>query len=812
MRGRFLDETLSKFFRLLILPVLLLVGFFCWGELALAETINITEDLEISEDTVWKSGDKIIIKSPNGAYVSPGGILTIEPGVIVKLDVNKYLATFGGTINIEGDANNPIIITSLKDDNAGGDDNNDGDATAPSAGDWMSIIAEGSGSIINIDYAEIKYAGAAGAVVISEADQVNINHSSIIQNQYSIKAVNFNSVNIENSNLFNPECVSTLILGKEICGIGIYNNGGIQINAQNNYWGHNQGPSTFESMFIEDEIRGLFVYGDVQTEPFLTSPWTPPESEPEPEYTGPEPIIFVPGVTACINLKVLTDLQESSYDWEIFGTYYQGLIKTIEASGFTQGEDFFIGCYDWRKTNGYNPDETVNSGEEYLMHWIDRALENSSSTKVDIIAHSMGGLLSRSYIQGDNYRDDVDQFVMLGTPNYGSSDSYFPWEGGDVPSNWPLADRVRLKSYLTYLKFKGINITNVNTVHEKIPSIKQLLPTYDYIKNKDTELIILNSLMEEQNTWLKELNAEENLNKLTERTTSVKIINGGGVSTRNTITVADRTLLDITLNKWPDGRPDESIINNKENGDGTVLSSGVLINGIASSTINGVEHSKLPDQAALLVLQELGLESEQIFNSPEVEDMLIVMVASPVEPVITTSDNKQVGGGVNEIENAQYFSAGDSGVKIIAIPNPPGGGFTVSLTGNGDGSYNMASIYSTRGSTVSSETSGEVAGGQNIIYNSNLQTGANPNLGELLLPVAEPEEKSAPQNNISGGSVPLWSLRKENNQQKVLGVKISDEKEKKDKEVSGNIFKAYAIYSPTMEKALLSYFINFLRY
>jgi hypothetical protein len=805
MQGGFLDKTLSKFFRFLILFVFLLAGFFCFGESALAETINITEDLEILEDAVWKGGDKIIIKSPNGVYVSPGGILTIEPGAIVKLDVNKYLATFGGTINIEGDANNPIIITSLKDDNAGGDDNNDGDATAPSAGDWMSIIAEGPGSIINIDYAEIKYAGAAGAVVISEADQVNINHSSIIQNQYSIKAVNFNSVNIENSNLFNPECIPTDILGKEVCGIGIWNYGANQIIARNNYWGHNQGPSTFDSMFIEDEIRGTLAYGNVEFNPYLTSEW----ELPEPEPTGPEPIIFVPGVTACINLKVLTDLEESSYDWEIFGTYYQGLIKTIETAGFTRGEDFFIGCYDWRKTNGYNPDETVNSGEEYLMHWIDQALENSSSTKVDIVAHSMGGLLSRSYIQGNRYRDDVDQFIMLGTPNYGSSDAYYMWEGGESPENWNEFKWI-LRTYLTYLKFKGLNITNVNTVHEKIPSIKQLLPTYDYVKNKETELIILNSLMEEQNTWLKELNEEENLNKLTERTASVKIINGDGVSTSNTITVADRTLFDVTFNKWPDGRPDENIIDNRDNGDGTVLSSSVLIDGIASSTILGVKHSELPDQAALLVLQELGLESEQVFSSPEVADMLIVIVASPVEPVVTTADNKQVGGGVNEIENAQYFSAGDSGVKIIAIPNPASGDFTVNLTGNGDGSYSMASIYSNSGSTISAETSGEVFSGQNITYNSSLQSGDSPSLGALSLPAEETEENE-PQNSSPGGSVPLWLLREMSKQPKVLGVKIHQPDER-DNEIPGNTFKINLIYSPAMEKALLNNFINFLRY
>ncbi|PIR93445.1 hypothetical protein COT99_00730, partial [Candidatus Falkowbacteria bacterium CG10_big_fil_rev_8_21_14_0_10_43_10] len=619
----------------------------------------------------------------------------------------------------------------------------------------------------------IKYAGSSGSgALYVYKSKLTINNAVITDNGAAINSTQ-SELTVSNSIMHNnmiPWMGDTLI----DAGVDNNNNASYSVDARNNWWGSADGPCPWRQLIPSstpiwtvdmEELCGSRVLVDtgVVYEPWLTS--EPVFTEPEPE-----PIIFVPGITACINLKVLTDLEESSYDWEIFGQYYQGLIKTIEAAGFTQGENFFIGCYDWRKTNGYNPDAAVNSGEEYLKYWIDLALENSSSTKVDIVAHSMGGLLSRSYIQGSRYRNDVNNFIMLGTPNYGSTDSYNLWEGGEIPEKWNEFKWI-LRTYLTYLKFKGLNITNVATVHEYIPSIKQLLSTYDYIINKETELILSNNLMNEQNSWLKELNAAENLEKLTERTTNVKIINGDGVSTRNTITVGDRSLADIVLNKWPDGRPDEDIIDNRDNGDGTVLSSSVLISGIASSTVAGAEHSALPDQAALLVLQELGLASGQVFSSPEINDMLIVMVASPVDPIVTTADNKQVGGSVNEIANAQYFSAGDSGVKIIAIPNPPSGNFTVSLTGNNGGSYNMVSIYSNSGSTVSSETSGEVNSGQNIVYSSNLQSGASPNLGELLLPV----EESEPENVPSGGAVPIWLLQEMSGQPKILGIKIYQE-------------------------------------
>jgi len=50
-------------------------------------------------------------------------------------------------------------------------------------------------------------------------------------------------------------------------------------------------------------------------------------------------------------------------------------------------------------------------------------LEQYHVKKVDIVAHSMGGLVSRWYIQYGAYRNDVNKLVMLGTPNHGVWDA-----------------------------------------------------------------------------------------------------------------------------------------------------------------------------------------------------------------------------------------------------------------------------------------------------------------------------------------------------------------------------------------------------
>jgi PKD repeat protein len=50
-------------------------------------------------------------------------------------------------------------------------------------------------------------------------------------------------------------------------------------------------------------------------------------------------------------------------------------------------------------------------------------LDQYNVNKVDIVAHSLGGLVSRWYIQHDAYRNDVNKLIMLGTPNHGVWDA-----------------------------------------------------------------------------------------------------------------------------------------------------------------------------------------------------------------------------------------------------------------------------------------------------------------------------------------------------------------------------------------------------
>ncbi len=95
----------------------------------------------------------------NKVSVLEGATLTFQAGTIVKMmgSLDVYGLDVYGALVMQGNASNPVIFTSLKDDSVGGDTNNDGNASAPAPGDWGLIMLESADSSALIQYATIRY-------------------------------------------------------------------------------------------------------------------------------------------------------------------------------------------------------------------------------------------------------------------------------------------------------------------------------------------------------------------------------------------------------------------------------------------------------------------------------------------------------------------------------------------------------------------------------------------------------------------------------------------------------------------------------
>lgn len=113
----------------------------------------------IDVDTTWTPGNVYVITCE--VTVAEGATLTVMPGTVVKAyygNITPGSITVRGRLVAEGTVDAPVVFTSIKDDEHGGDTNADGAATVPGPGDWQSLNFE-AGSSGRIANALIAYGG-----------------------------------------------------------------------------------------------------------------------------------------------------------------------------------------------------------------------------------------------------------------------------------------------------------------------------------------------------------------------------------------------------------------------------------------------------------------------------------------------------------------------------------------------------------------------------------------------------------------------------------------------------------------------------
>ena len=240
--------------------------------------------------------------------------------------------------------------------------------------------------------------------------------------------------------------------------------------------------------------------------------------------TSGYPVILVPGMMGstlsnfafpslsfqepCKNLKIYD--RNSDYGWD-------ELEEKLIDEGFK-----VVRCpWDWRM-------ECDAAYGEYLIEKIDDALilAGVNTDKVYIVAHSMGGLMVRAYIQGleYNYRNDVAKVAFVGTPHLGSCNPYYIWEGGDPKTVDDITDSGRESIINVYTNTLRNLWQHYNTnayelslfrkptrdfVQEHVPSLRQLMYTEPFLYHKDDKNIFNPWDVESQgneNVWLKYLN------------------------------------------------------------------------------------------------------------------------------------------------------------------------------------------------------------------------------------------------------------------------------------------------------------------
>lgn len=283
----------------------------------------------------------------------------------------------------------------------------------------------------------------------------------------------------------------------------------------------------------------------------------------ENRSTAKLPVVLVPGLFGSLGDDILLGTGEFSFG--MAEHVYRPLIDNLEELGYKEGEDLFIAFYDWRKGCEYNT-------EKYLIPKIEEAKGVTKMAKVDLIGHSLGGLVARTYIQGSLYNEDVRNLIMMATPNSGAVNAYYFWSGGQMPYD-KLEKNIIYQllkiGFLWIYRFLHGSINDVNILRRLFPVAEELLPSYEYGNylfyddNGGIKKPIPITQMESVNRHLNQINRTSHL--IFNRGVVPYHIIGTGLETTDIICVNRN---EENLNKWFDGKPMYSI--SMPYGDGTI--------------------------------------------------------------------------------------------------------------------------------------------------------------------------------------------------------------------------------------------------
>ncbi len=136
---------------------------------------------------------------------------------------------------------------------------------------------------------------------------------------------------------------------------------------------------------------------------------------------------------------------------------YDDLMTFLTGRGYNERppaqRTLYAFAYDWRASN-------LQSALK-LKDYVDKEFPNRTQ-KVDLVAHSMGGLVARIYIQSLGGSDRVHSLVMMGTPHRGSANVFKTLDEG-----WGF--------------WRNLAAGGIPTIRETMlsfPSVYQLLPSY----------------------------------------------------------------------------------------------------------------------------------------------------------------------------------------------------------------------------------------------------------------------------------------------------------------------------------------------
>jgi pimeloyl-ACP methyl ester carboxylesterase len=489
-------------------------------------------------------------------------------------------------------------------------------------------------------------------------------------------------------------------------------------------------------------------------------------AKPSSEF---EPVIVIPGILGS---------WQKNGQWvldPILHTY-DNLVNTFLANGYVADKTIFTFGYDWEKSN-------IDTAH-LISQKIESVKQTCKCSHVDLVAHSMGGLVAAQYIESADYKDDVDQAFFIATPFEGAPAIYRAWEGGVIelgsstsPSTLiAIQNKILNRIYDREAKDAGYENIFEYIQGKPVSSVQELLPIYDYLFSATnlSELIYPNDYP--RNSFLEGL-VKNFSRKVRDRVqTNVILADDHMDDTQSGFAIAPSSRLPL----WPDGEPSEILT---DAGDGTVPRSSIenLIgvaekefnadhNGIASSSgpyifreMNGRNVSSISGKTYSYANVDFSIltskiapsareykaaaeTTKDIVISSTIRSALFIILFSPIDMQVTAPDGKRIGkdfitnSTINEIPDAVYSGPIDE-YEYLLIPNPLPGTYQVKTIGTGSGVYTVATSYLDQATSSISLATGTTTTGE-IISNTLVLSSTSTSLTiarDIIAPTLTPD-------------------------------------------------------------------------
>jgi pimeloyl-ACP methyl ester carboxylesterase len=393
-----------------------------------------------------------------------------------------------------------------------------------------------------------------------------------------------------------------------------------------------------------------------------------------------------------------------------FFNYIDHLITDLKSQNYTEGQsskdNIFTFPYDWRYgVTGkiYNTNITT---VDLLKQKINAIKQQTGSDKVDVVAHSTGGLLLKKYVI-DNLDDShIDKAIFVGVPNTGA----------------PQAIKTLLKGSSFGNPF--LNPLEMKKLAENMPVIYDLSPSQEYYNKKGSYVKVIdkNFLLNTTNT--KDLNFNETNNFITNdhKLNFQALTNANNLHTQDFDNFDLRTArVDVyAIDGCKAGTVGKIIENRIHNinssdyftsysqpeltpGDGTVpleSATNLPIDQSHKYYALKADHSKMPSQDGIRqkIVDILSGGNSTISDKLITQDISecklngkAISIYSPVDIDITDNQGNHSGlvnGSIqNDIPNASFEKIDDH--KFIYLPNNDGQIYNINLKGTDKGTFTL---------------------------------------------------------------------------------------------------------------------------